>query len=117
MTGEERAEVLFTARLLRACAAVQWLAVGLTLVSVVSMRIAPVVLGLVATYYAVRVSLDARLFEDILAERLPVSDLDAVLRRKGKGERTMRDRCRGARRLAIALVVATLAQVTVLLVA
>lgn len=107
MTDDERAEVLVTARLLRAASMLQWLAIALTIASGSSILV--ILLGVVAIYYGVRVTFDAKLFEDIAADRLTTAQLDSVLRLKKK-DRPWPDRCRGARGLAIKLAIATLVQ-------
>lgn len=122
MTPEERARIMVTARLLRAAASIQWLAAGITIVAVaaathgrgMSAAIAAILLGVVAIFYGVRVSFDARLFEDIAAERLTTSQLDSALGalRKGKGgDRSWADRCRGATRLIVLCAMATMGQI------
>ena len=125
MTPEERAHVVVTARLLRAAASVQWLAVGLTVVACVVVIVAPVggrttipaiasiVLGLVAIFHGFRVSFDAKLFEDIIEQRLTTTELDTALAAlsKPKGDRDWIERCRGARRLVVRLAIAVLLQV------
>jgi hypothetical protein len=122
VTPEERAEVLVTARLLRAARVVQWLALALIVLDIWT-AFAPgffspmsVIAGLVALYFAVRVAFDARLFEDILADRLTTAQLDAALGslRKGTAGRSWSDRCRGARRLVVKLMIATALQAGVL---
>ena len=120
MTDDDRAQVMVTARLLRATATLQWLAAGLTLLAVTTLvydrgdiaPLAAILLGLVALYYAFRVSFDARLFDDIAAERLTTAQLDAALRAFGRTaeERSWADRCRGARGLVARLALFTLAQ-------
>lgn len=115
MTPEERAEVLVTARLLRAAGAVQWLAIGLTIVAAVLLNVIATALGAVALFYAFRVAFDARLFEDVATERLTTSELDSALAtlRKGKGTRPWSDRCAGARRLVLLLAVTTAGELIV----
>ena len=121
MTAEERALVMVTARLLRAAAYLRWLAAGLTIVAAAATvhgyrpvrGTAALVLGLVALFYGIRVSFDAKLLEDIAADRLKTAQLDHALStiRKGTVDRTWDDRCRGARRLVALCGAATLAQV------
>ncbi|HXH39256.1 MAG TPA: hypothetical protein VNN08_11560 [Thermoanaerobaculia bacterium] len=121
MTADERAQIVVTARLLRATASIQWLPVGITIIAAaaaargqgVSAAIAAIVLGLVAIYFGVRVSFDARLFDDIATGRLTTLQLDTALGtlRKGKGGRGWADRCRGARRLVAFCAIATMAQI------
>lgn len=129
MTPEERAQILVTARLLRAVAPIGWLATGLTLVAASSLAfvtrgwlfaMAAVLFGLVAVLHAVRIRLDAGLFEDALAERLSREELDGALRAlsmvpAAKAGRGWPARCRGARRLMVVLAFAALAQVTAVL--
>jgi len=120
MTSEERAQIVVTARLMRAAASIQWLAIGLTLLAAaavihgrgVSAAIAAILLGLVAIFYGVRVSFDAKLFEDIATERLTTPELDTALGgfRKWKSGRSWGDRCRGARRLVVFCAIAALTQ-------
>lgn len=116
MTPEERAEVLVTARLLRAAGAVQWLAIGLTVVAAMLRDVTAAVIGAVALFYAFRVAFDARLFEDVATERLTTSELDSALAtlRKGKGDRPWSDRCAGARRLVLLLAVTTIGELIVI---
>lgn len=124
MTEAERAEVLVTARLLRAASAMQWLAVILTSYAVITRHYAPIALGAIALYFAFRVTFDAKLFEDITNERLTTAELDAALsplpasgeraRVRGHSPRPWPDRCRGARRLVAFLALATLAQLVTL---
>ena len=119
MTPHERAEVLVTARLLRAIGILPWLAAALTLVAVagithdrdLTLSLTSIFIGLIAIFYGVRVSFDARLLEDIASDRLTTEDLDSALAKFGKGNpRSWADRCRGARRLALSATVATIAQ-------
>lgn len=116
MTAEERAEVLVTARLLRAAGAVQWLAIGLTVAAVMLRSVTAAALGAVALFYAFRVAFDARLFEDVATERLTTTELDSGLAslRNGKTDRPWSDRCAGARRLVLLLAVTTAGQLVVL---
>ena len=125
MTAEERAEVLVTARLLRAASLAEWLAVGLAVVAAWGVAygtrgrafaLGALVLGLVAILVAVRVAFDARLFEDAAAQRITRDDLDAALCARGlippgKVGRSWPARCRGATRLVVISAVATLLQV------
>ena len=121
MTEGERAQVLVTARFLRAAAAMQWLAVGLTLLAAAALiygrgvpaAIAALALGIVAIYYAFRVSFDARLLEDIADQRLTTSQLDEALGglQAKEGGRAWNERCRGSRRLVSGLAVVTFVQV------
>jgi uncharacterized membrane protein YuzA (DUF378 family) len=121
VTEGERAQVLVTARLLRAAGALQWLAVGLTLLATAALihgrgapaAIAALALGIVAVYYAFRVSFDARLLEDIAEARLTTSQLDEALGglQKKEGGRPWEDRCRGSRRLVMHLAIVTFVQV------
>ena len=116
MTPEERAEVLVTARLLRAAGAVQWLAIGMTVVAAMLQNVTATALGAVALFYAFRVAFDARLFEDVATERLTTTELDSGLAslRKGKGDRPWSDRCAGARRLVLLMAVTTIGELLVL---
>ena len=76
--------------------------------------IAAILLGVVAIFYGIRISLDARLFEDVASERLTTSGLDSALGALGKGQgsetRTWNDRCAGARRLILTCSIATIMQ-------
>ena len=117
MTPEEHALIAVTADFLRAAAKVQWLAIGLTIVAAASIvfttsarppAIAAIALGIIASYYGIRVAFDARLLEGVATERLTTADLDAVFV-KNKG-RSWADRCRGARRLVAFESAATIAQ-------
>ena len=75
--------------------------------------VAAITLGVLAIYFGVRVSFDARLFEDIATERLTTPQLDVALGalRKGDADRSWADRCRGARRLIVLSAIATMAQI------
>ncbi len=66
-------------------------------------------------YFAVRVQLDAGLFELMAEDAAPVDDwlVRAGLRSPSPG-RTLEDRCRGARRLARRFVLAWIAQMAAL---
>jgi uncharacterized membrane protein HdeD (DUF308 family) len=124
MTASERAQMLFTARLLQAAEKIDWLSTGLTLLAAAAIvfgtphpaaAIASMALGLVAKVYGVRVAIDARLFRDLAEERLTLATLDAALGAMslapaGRAERPLLDRCRGARRLVAFLAAATIAQ-------
>jgi uncharacterized membrane protein YoaK (UPF0700 family) len=120
VTEDERAQVLVTARFLRAAAAMQWLAVGLTLLAAAALihgrgipaAVAALALGIVAISYAFRVSFDARLLEDIAGQRLTTSQLDQALGglQKKEGGRSWDERCRGSRRLVMHLAIVTFAQ-------
>ena len=122
MTSEDRAQILLTARLLRGAASMQWLAVGLTILAAWALirghgmipSIAAILLGLVAIFFGIRISLDAGLFEDIAAERLTTSELDNALRALGKNRgsemRSWSDRCSGARRLILSCSFVTIMQ-------
>jgi hypothetical protein len=116
VTDEERAEVLVTARLLRAASALQWLAVILTSYAVITKAFLAIALGAIALYFAFRVSFDAHLFEDITRARLTTEQLDIGLApmRKTLVSRPWSDRCRGARRLVVFLAVASVAQLVAL---
>ena len=122
MNADERAEVLVTARLLRAASAMQWVAVVLTSYAVITHRYVAIAIAVIALYFAFRVSFDAKLFEDITLNRITTPELDASLsplpargeRVRVRGSRTTPprpwpDRCRGARRLIVFLALATLA--------
>jgi hypothetical protein len=116
LTPEERAEVLVTARLLRAAVVVQWLAIGLTVVAPLLRNVPAAALGALALFYAFRVALDARLFEDVATERLTTTELDSALStlRKGAADRPWSDRCAGARRLVLLMAVTTAGELIVL---
>jgi len=127
MTSQERAEILVTARLLRAVEKIYWLVAGLTIVSVLAIvwgsidrmrAILAIILGLVAILYCIRIAFDARLFEDVGMDKLTTSELDGALgavANTDKSGRSWTDRCRGARRLVIFCAVATIGQVAVIL--
>lgn len=124
MNPTERADVLVTARLLRAAGRVDWLGTGLTIVAGaallfeagnVAAAASALALGLVAKVYFVRVSLDARLLEDVASGKLETEGLDAALAALGRkpktdGVRSWPDRCRGARRLVVIASVLTIAE-------
>jgi hypothetical protein len=122
MTDDERAEIAVTVRLLRACVPLPWLAIILigvaalalfresgTIAAAISMAS-----GLTALVYGIRAVFDARLFDDVLAGRLTMTQLDTALGLARHG-RPWSDRCRGARRLlkiaTFALVVQSIALV------
>jgi hypothetical protein len=112
MTADERAHVIVTARLLRAVASLPWLAAGLIVAAVFRDVPAAAILGLVALFYGIRVSFDAKLFDDIAAERLTTTQLDAAL---GKTrQRDWIDRSRGAKRLIVKAAIAIVAQLAIL---
>jgi hypothetical protein len=124
MTTEERAQILVTARLLRATTSIEWLTTGLTLLAAGAMTfgapnrvaaVAAIALGLIAKLFGVRISFDASLFEDAAAGSLTASDLDAALGAlalapPGKAGRSWRDRCLGAKRLVLILAGVACAQ-------
>ncbi len=124
MTPDERARIIVTARLLRAAATIDWLSTGLTLLGAVALAAglhgpvaaaATVAIGVVAKVYGVRIAFDARLLEDVAADRLSTSDLDAALGAMklappDKAGRPWLDRCRGAMRLVRYCALATAAQ-------
>jgi hypothetical protein len=112
MTDEERAHVAVTARLLHAAASLSGLAVGVTVVAAFQVAIAAIVLGIVAIYFCIRVSFDAKLFADIAAGRLTTAQLDLAL--GVKQERDWIDRSRGAKRLILKSAIAAVAQLTAL---
>ena len=124
MNAEERAEVLVTARLLRAVAHIRWLSAALTVLAAWRMStggappwtIGAILLGSIAAYYGIRVSLDARLFDDVLSDRISTQELDAALRAFGKTstDRPWRSRCRGARRLVTLLAATVITQIAAL---
>ena len=111
MTPEDRARVLVTARFLRAIGILRWLAIPLTIVAAFfassAIRVAVVVAGVLAIYYAIRVSFDALLLDDIAAERLTTEEVDRALGRYAKEDRPWPERCRGARPLAMSLIAFT----------
>lgn len=117
MTAEERAEIVVTARLLEAAGRIDWLSTGLTLIAAVSLHgltaATAILLGVVAKFYSVRIAFDARLFADVAAETLTMSDLDAAFRKKSG--RSWPERCRGARRLVVVCAIVTAAQCVVML--
>lgn len=110
------AEALITARFLRAAEKIDWLSTGLTLVAALSPMGAPsiaaILLGLAAKYYAVRIAFDARVFEDLAGDRYTIAEFDDAMKRENT-ERSLPDRCRGAKRLVIMLAVLTAAQALV----
>lgn len=127
MTREERAEILLTARLLRASSNLDWLVTGWTILAAASLfwsdgtewnraaAFAAILLGLIGKLQAFRVSFDARLLADVAADRIGTEDLDAALAKLGVGApknpgRPWPDRCRGARRLVIKTAAVALAQ-------
>ncbi|HVG23591.1 MAG TPA: hypothetical protein VND45_05510 [Thermoanaerobaculia bacterium] len=112
MTDDERAHVIVTARLLHAVAALPWLAAGLTVAAAFKSAYTAILLGLVAIYYGVRVALDARLFDDVAAERLTTAQLDTAL--GARVHRDWIDRSRGAKRLVIKAAIAAVAQLAAL---
>lgn len=113
MTVEERAQILLTARLLRAAARIEWLTTGLILLACGALTfgapnrvvaIVVIALGLIAKLFGFRVSFDAALFEDAAAGNITASDLDTALGALAlappeKAGRSWRDRCLGAKRL------------------
>jgi hypothetical protein len=129
MTAEERAEIVVTARLLRAASQLHWLAAGLTVVSAAALvmgagnsaaAVAAIVCGIVANLYAFRIAFDAYLFEDIAANTLSTDGLDHALAALGKALTPGRPwpiRCRGARRLIVRAAIATAAQLIAIIAA
>lgn len=113
MTSEERAEARVTAEMLGAAGRTDLMSVGLTLLAAAALvfrvgfapaALAALLLGVVARYYGFRVALDRRLFDDLAEGRMELTALDAALRSTsggsaGTGERSVADRCRGARGL------------------
>jgi hypothetical protein len=124
MTAAERDEIVLTARLLRAAQTIDWLSTGLTFIAAAGIvlghenripAIAAVVLGVIAKLYGVRIAFDARLFEDVAAERVSTSGLDRALgalglARPDQADRPWSDRCRGAKRLVLRCAGATIGQ-------
>jgi hypothetical protein len=122
MTSEERAEVVVTARMLQSGAFLQWIAGGLLAATAAALlfnvgNLFPTIIalaaGAVASIYAFRVALDARLFDDIANETLSTDGLDHALAAIGKRTQKTRswpDRCRGARRLIARAAAATAVQ-------
>jgi hypothetical protein len=112
------AEALITARFLRAAEKIDWLSTGLTLVAAFSpMRaasIAAIIIGLAAKYYGVRIAFDARVFEDLAGDRYTVAEFDDAMQRANR-ERSLPDRCRGAKRLVMVLGALTAAQAIMLM--
>ena len=88
------------------------LAVGVTIVAAFQIAIPAIVLGVIAIYYCFRVSLDAKLFEDIAAGRLTTPQLDLAL--GVKQTRDWLDRSRGAKRLIVKAAIAVIAQLAAL---
>jgi hypothetical protein len=115
--------VLVTARLLRSSASLQWLTFALTVLGATALvrgtarpaATTVLVLGFVAIYYGMRVAFDARLFDDIVRQRLTTEDLDGVLETFGRPAtettRSWTDRCRGARKLVMTLSATTIVQI------
>jgi hypothetical protein len=109
MTDEERPLVMVTARLLRAAQRIDWMTTPLTIVAAASIIVhrggrefaaVAIVAGVAAKVYAIRVALDARLFDDVLTSRLSTAELDAALAPlRTPAPRPWPDRCQGARRL------------------
>lgn len=130
MTAAERAEMLITARLLQAAERIDWLSTALTSVGAMAVVFAPptrmiaavtIVLGLLEKLYAVRVSFDARLFEDLAGEAISATDVDSALTGlalapRNKSGRTWTDRCRGAKRLVFASAALTVVQALAIIV-
>jgi hypothetical protein len=114
MTATERAQVLVTARLLRATSKLDRLSIWLTLFTALALltstgppvlEIIVVALGALARWYALRIDFDARLLEDVAADHLTREDLDEAfaalsLASRAKLGRDWSERCLGARRLA-----------------
>jgi hypothetical protein len=131
VTNEDRAKIVVTARLLAAAGKLDTLATGLTLIAAAavvfgSMNVGfasiAIALGLIAKHFSVRMSLDARLLQDVASDSLSTADLDAALTalELAPPEKAGRDwgaRCRGARRLIVALVVTTLCQFVIVVLA
>lgn len=130
MTSAERAQALVAARFLRAAERSDWFSIALTLLAVYALvtgyvaliALAVAALGLVARYYALRISFDARLFEDITSENLATGDLDTALSAIGfmkpaNAGRAWPDRCRGAKRLVMLYELTVGAQIVVVIVA
>jgi hypothetical protein len=100
---------------------------GLTLLAVAALifrfgsvvsAIAAVALGVAGRYFGFRVALDRRLFADLADGRMQLAELDAALRSAtggaaGSSERSVADRCRGARRLVGLHAMVTAAQLLV----
>src|SRR5205823_8850866 len=112
------AEALITARFLRAGEKIDWLSTGLTLVAALSATratlIVSILLGLAAKVYAVRIAFDARVFEDLAGDRYTMAEFDDAMH-LAKPERSLADRCRGAKRLVFVLAALTIAQAIVLM--
>lgn len=128
MTSEETAQILVTARLLKAAEKIDWLSTGFSILAGVVafdrgnqvLAIVALSLGLVAKYYGFRIAFDARLLEDVAAKRLEASDLDQALvnsklASRDKAGRSWPERCRGARRLMILCAVTTVLQTVALM--
>jgi hypothetical protein len=123
----DRAKILVTARLLEGAGKLDVLSTGLTLMAAAavvlgSMRLwtasIAIALGLIAKYFSVRMSFDARLLRDVASDSLSTADLDAALAalELAPPEKAGRDwtaRCHGARRLIIAHSLFTLCQIVV----
>jgi len=123
VTETERAQLLVTARFLRATKSIDWLAMGLTLVAAWSLprpaSIIALVLGVIAKYLGFRIAFDASLFADLAEGRLTMEAFDEAavsltLMPRKKAGRPIAVRCRGARRLVTLIGVVTAAQLLAL---
>ena len=131
MNASERAEALLTARLLRAGSKLDLLSTGITLLTIAALLFGSidrligmlaVVIGIFAKLYAVRVALDAKLFEDLAEERLTLTELDSALTSlqiapAKRANRPLSARCLGAKRLVVIEGMLAVAQIAVLMVA
>ncbi len=129
MNAADRAAALTTARFLRVAASARPLSLAFTVVAAVAIvftnanRVAAAVaiaLGVVELYYAIRIGMDAALFDDLANDRVALEDLDGALGalfRKRTSGRSLPDRCRGAVRLAVWSILTTTAQAAALIAA
>ncbi|MBI2215574.1 MAG: hypothetical protein HYU52_18155 [Acidobacteria bacterium] len=127
MTAEERAEARLTTEVLGAARRTDLLSIGLTLLATVALFLrlgsAPlvglsIVFGLVVRYYGFRLALDSKLFDDLANGRMELADLDFALRamtggRAGSTQRSVAERCQGARRLVSRHAFCTVIQLAV----
>ena len=121
MTESEHAQVLVSARFLRAAQSVDWLSMGLTLIAAFNFEVVGVILGLIAKLFAFRIAFDAGLLEDIASDRLTTSAFDDAALSLGlmpqrKTSRPWDARCRGAMRLVWVFAMVVAAQVVALVV-
>lgn len=121
MNEEERAQIVVTARLLRAAQTVDWLSTGLTLLAAFDSFREALILGLIAKFLAFRIALDARLLDDIAEGRVTTTAYDAAATSLGmipprKAARPWSVRCRGAMKLVWMFAAVVVGQVIALVV-